>query len=182
MNCCECISMHTLLHRAFPEINYFVPGLLCSPGKVEFCSCASSVMKYKGRQKEKACFQSWVLVVKGSGDVQHHWLFQSAWKESPRGLVVVSQRACGPYDAYDADLLKWELRWCGGLFTVYTIVACYHLHIKPRQAAVGLLVVCVEAKRWGEQITPKSTQQWLTDQGIHVFDCEGTLYLHTVDD
>lgn len=57
--------------------------------------------------------------------------------------MVLSQRACGPYDAYDADLLKWELRMRPGVFTVYTIVAHYHLHIKPRQAAVGLLIVPV---------------------------------------
>lgn len=97
--------------------------------------------------------------------------------------MVLSQRACGPYDAYDADLLKWELRWrFRGVYSVYHSCTLSFAYQAQASSCWPPDRSCVEARHSGEQITPKLTQQWLTDQGIHVFDGEGMLYLHTVDD
>lgn len=53
MKCCANVYTHTYTHIALPEINYFVLGLLCSPGKVGLYS--STVIRYKRQavQKEK---------------------------------------------------------------------------------------------------------------------------------
>lgn len=69
--------------------------------------------------------------------------------------------------------------------TVDTVLTYHNLHTVPRQAAVGLLVVCGCVWKRGVQVnkavTPKLTWQWLADQGsglghgggvVHVLDGE----------